>query len=73
MTFRHFRYFKELMKRQICFDSCPRTRLFWGKRCIWLCNEDPSTWRAGKDMMEWVFENCEIDKVDNNLYEPRSI
>lgn len=72
MTFRKFPHFKELMGGQICFDSSV-TRLLWGKPCIWLCNEDPSTWKASKDMIEWMFENCEIEEVDNNLYEAGSV
>ena len=73
MTFGDFPFFKQLMGGQICFDSSPRRRLFWGKPCIWLCNENPKTWRADGDMMRWVLENCEIDQVENNLYESRSI
>lgn len=69
MTFHKFRYFKELVGGQIRFNVSPTRRLFWGKPCIWLCNEDPATWKANKDMMEWVLENCEIEEVDNDLYD----
>ena len=43
-----------------------KKQLSFGKPVIWLCNEDPSTWK-GVDL-DWIYGNVLVVGVHSNLF-----
>ena len=63
--------YKEILGAQEHFNITDKymakTQINWGKPCIWLCNEDPTTW-TGVDL-DWIRGNSVIVHLTNTLWE----
>jgi len=72
MDIKKFGYWKPFLGCQKQFTVTDKyhkkKQMEFGKPVIWLCNEDPSTWKVSEVEMKWILGNVVIVGISSELY-----